>query len=180
MTLYKLTFITAFLFLAYFSFPLFSAHAAYGDCRDGGALACTNECVSLPNQPDREVCTPKVCAPQSSGPYDTRYTCVSVRTANGDIDLEAVTNTNFSLRLPREGALGEFVNRVTNFTLPFSFVILFVYLVWGSFRYLMAGGDPKAIAGAKAHLTWAIIGTIVVFLSFGLFRILSSLLGNVY
>jgi hypothetical protein len=179
MTLHKLTFITAFLFLAYFSFPLFSAHAAYGDCRDGGDLACTNECVSLPNQPDRVVCTPTVCAPRP-GRDDTEYACVSVRTADGGIDLGAVTDTNFSLRLPREGALGAFVTNVTNFALPLSFVILFVYLVWGSFRYLMAGGDPKAIAGAKAHLTWAIIGTIVVFLSFGLFRILSSLLGNVY
>jgi hypothetical protein len=179
MNFYKLTLTIAFLFLSYLSLPLSDARAAFGDCRDGGAASCTNECVPDPNNPAVQVCTPRVCAPDPA-PMSANYTCVSVRGAGGGVDLGSVTDTNFSLRLPREGALGAFVTRITNVAFTFSFVILFVYLVWGSFRYLMAGGDPKAIAGAKAHLTWAIVGTIVVFLSFGLFRILSSLLGNIY
>lgn len=39
-------------------------------------------------------------------------------------------------------------------------IVAFIYLVIGGFRYLNAGGDPKAAAQARATITYAVLGLV--------------------
>lgn len=51
------------------------------------------------------------------------------------------------------------------------------YLLWGSLKFVMSGGDPKAVGAAKNTMTYALIGLVVVLLSFAILKFLGSFLG---
>lgn len=42
----------------------------------------------------------------------------------------------------------------------------FIWLVWGIFQYIFAGGDKNGIESARKRITWAIFGLIFVLLSY--------------
>ncbi len=42
----------------------------------------------------------------------------------------------------------------------------FIWLVWGVFEYIFAGGDKNGIASARKRISWAIFGLIFVLLSY--------------
>lgn len=56
-------------------------------------------------------------------------------------------------------------------------VIFFIMLVIGGFSYMSAGGDPKALEGAKKTLTYAIGGMILLALSLLVFRVIETFTG---
>lgn len=44
------------------------------------------------------------------------------------------------------------------------FIALLVMLTWAGFKYLMSGGEPKAVAAAHQTVTWALLG--IIFMAF--------------
>jgi hypothetical protein len=56
-------------------------------------------------------------------------------------------------------------------------VVLFIMLIMGGFKFITAGGDPKAIEGAKKTLTYAIGGIVLIALSFLILRFISIFTG---
>ena len=56
-------------------------------------------------------------------------------------------------------------------------LIMFVLIIVGGFKYLTAGGDPKALESAKGTLTWAIIGLVVAILAWFILQAISNLTG---
>ena len=44
--------------------------------------------------------------------------------------------------------------------------LAFYFLIWGAFAYLMAQGKKEDLAKARARITYALIGLIVIFLAF--------------
>ena len=52
---------------------------------------------------------------------------------------------------------------------------LLIMLIRGGVGYITAQGDPKAVASARATLTWAIVGFLVVLASFLIISLLSEL-----
>jgi hypothetical protein len=54
--------------------------------------------------------------------------------------------------------------------------LLLIYLLTGGLQMMMAKGDPKAMAGAWAKITNAVIGFIIIFLAY----FLTTLLGEVF
>jgi hypothetical protein len=50
-------------------------------------------------------------------------------------------------------------------------------LIMGGFKFITAGGDPKAIEGAKKTLTYAIMGIVLVALSFLILQFISTFTG---
>lgn len=62
--------------------------------------------------------------------------------------------------------LEEIFKNVVNVALGFAGIAFFILLLVGGFKYMTAGGDPKAIDAAKKTLTAAIAGLLVVVLSF--------------
>lgn len=56
-------------------------------------------------------------------------------------------------------------------------LLFFLYLLFGSFKYVSAGGDDKAVQEAKKIITNACVGLAIVALSFLVAEIVSTLLG---
>jgi hypothetical protein len=65
--------------------------------------------------------------------------------------------------------------------LPYVFgaagIALLIYLILGGFQMMLAKGDPKAIQGAQSKITSALIGFVIVFVSYFLVQILGQLFG---
>ncbi len=67
--------------------------------------------------------------------------------------------------------------RIVEVVLGLAGVTLFIMLIMGGFRFITAGGDPKAIESAKKTLTYAIMGIVLVALSFLILRFISTFTG---
>lgn len=55
-------------------------------------------------------------------------------------------------------------------------VLALIFLILGGIRWIMSGGDPKAVEGARKQITYAVIGLIVVFLAF----LIVNFIGNFF
>lgn len=69
-----------------------------------------------------------------------------------------------------------FGNFFTTF-LGFAGIALFVTLLIGGFKFVTSGGDPKALAAARATLTYAIAGIILVACAYLILVIIQQITG---
>lgn len=67
--------------------------------------------------------------------------------------------------------------RVVGFALGLAGIALFVLLLVGGFKFITSGGDPKAVESAKSTLTHAIIGLIVILVSYLILVLIKELTG---
>jgi uncharacterized membrane protein YvlD (DUF360 family) len=56
-------------------------------------------------------------------------------------------------------------------------LVFFIMLIIGGFKYLTAGGDPKAVESAKGTLTAAIGGIVLAILSWFILRLIQQITG---
>lgn len=54
---------------------------------------------------------------------------------------------------------------------------LFVMLIVGGFKYMTAGGDPKAMQGAQGTLTMAILGLVLVAMAYLILLVIGQVTG---
>ena len=62
--------------------------------------------------------------------------------------------------------IGELIVGLINLIFILSVVVALLYLIWGGFKWLTSGGDKTAVQGAREHLVAAIVGLVVIFLSY--------------
>ena len=74
-------------------------------------------------------------------------------------------------------ALGDFLTNIASAVAIGGGILLFLYLVYGGFRYLTAGGDEKAVDTAKRIMTNAVIGLVIIVTAFFITEILGTVLG---
>jgi hypothetical protein len=55
--------------------------------------------------------------------------------------------------------------------------ILFFMLIVGGFRFLTSGGEPKAVAGARNTLTFAILGLVLIIASILILKLIEEITG---
>lgn len=55
-----------------------------------------------------------------------------------------------------------------------SFIIMFV---WGATQMILSGGEKEAVGKARAKITWAIIGIVLMSLSYFIFQLLEAVTG---
>ncbi len=55
-----------------------------------------------------------------------------------------------------------------------AFILMFV---WGAVQMILSGGDKEAISKARAKITWAIIGVVLMSLSYVVFALLEYVTG---
>jgi hypothetical protein len=88
------------------------------------------------------------------------------------IQIQEPTGFKFS-----DGTIGDIISNL----LPYVFVLaglgLFVYLIIGGFQLLTSGGNPEKVKAAQGKITNAIIGFVIIFISYWLVRILEIILG---
>ncbi len=79
--------------------------------------------------------------------------------------------------IPTLGCLGAVVLRVLDAVFFFLGAAAVIYLIFGSMRFLISGGDPKAVEAAKNTMTYAIIGLVIILLAFLFVNFIGTFLG---
>lgn len=75
--------------------------------------------------------------------------------------------------------LGNVVGKFILYAFMFGAIIALLYLLWGGFKWITSGGDTKGVEGARSHIIAAIIGLIVIFLSYLILNfVIKILTGN--
>ncbi len=73
--------------------------------------------------------------------------------------------------------LGGILQRVIGYALGLAGIVFFILLLIGGFGFITSGGDPKAAEGAKKTITSAVIGLIVILVSYIILVIISNITG---
>src|SRR3989344_2059051 len=78
--------------------------------------------------------------------------------------------------LPGDTRISEFILRIINIALAIAGLVAVLFLIIGGFRYITAAGNEEAGGQAKKIITNAIIGIVVIILSFVIVRVISNAL----
>ncbi len=72
------------------------------------------------------------------------------------------------------------IGSILNLFIPLVFtaasLVTLLFLIWGAYTLLTAGGDPENLQKAKKIFKWAILGFVMVILSFLLSRLVAKIL----
>lgn len=69
------------------------------------------------------------------------------------------------------------IQSVIRFILLVAFILAFIFLIIGGIRWITAGGDEKAVAGARGMITGALIGLVIVLVAYALIRTVEIFFG---
>lgn len=73
--------------------------------------------------------------------------------------------------------LGDAITKVLPLLFGLAGILLLIYLILGGFGIMTSRGDPKALEAARAKITYAIVGFILIFAAFWLVQILGITTG---
>lgn len=81
--------------------------------------------------------------------------------------------------LPSGGlpAVSKFVNGAITMFLLVGIVSCLFFLIWGGMQWTTSGGDKAKVAAARSRITFAIIGLLVMLLSFGILGVMATFFG---
>ncbi|MDO8269964.1 MAG: hypothetical protein Q7T54_04830 [Candidatus Levybacteria bacterium] len=69
------------------------------------------------------------------------------------------------------------IKNVVNAALVFAGIVALFLIIYAGIMYITSKGDQQKIDGAKKTVTYAIIGLIIIFLSFFIVSLISALTG---
>jgi len=70
-----------------------------------------------------------------------------------------------------------FITIILTYVFPLAGILLLVYLVAGGLQMMLSRGDPKAIQSAQGKITNALLGFVIVFVSYWLVKLLGQIFG---
>lgn len=73
--------------------------------------------------------------------------------------------------------LEDIFQNVISYALGLVGIALFIFLIIGGFKYITAGGDPKAAEGAKKTITYAIGGLLLILASYLILVLIHTITG---
>lgn len=84
-----------------------------------------------------------------------------------------------------EGKMGAWsslsIERIISALIPFIYVLaglaLLLMLIVGGFQLMMSAGDPKGVESGKNKVMYALVGFLVIFLSYWLVQVLQIVFG---
>ena len=78
--------------------------------------------------------------------------------------------------LPADSSLSGFILKIINIALAIAGLVAVLFLIIGGFRYITSAGNEETAEQAKAIILNAIIGIVVIILSFVIVRVISNAL----
>lgn len=72
---------------------------------------------------------------------------------------------------------GGIISRVLLFAFPIAGLILFVMILWGGFEMLLGASDKKSLDAGRQRITAAVIGFLLLFVSFWIIRVVETVFG---
>ena len=73
--------------------------------------------------------------------------------------------------------IGQIVSFVVAFIIVIAFLAALLFIVIGALQWITSGGDKQRVADARNHIIAAIIGLIIIALSFVIINIITTALG---
>ena len=73
--------------------------------------------------------------------------------------------------------LNSAIASVMNLVFFFALILVLIYLVWGGIQWMTSGGDKAGTEAARGKITGAIVGIIIVAVSFAIYTLLVSFVG---
>lgn len=70
-----------------------------------------------------------------------------------------------------EGGLGEIFVTVINWALAIGFILAVIFLIYGGFRYILAGGNEESAKAGRQAIFNALIGVVIIVLSYVIVQI---------
>lgn len=66
------------------------------------------------------------------------------------------------------GSVAEVIAGAIEFVLPFIGGVLMLMVIYGGVLYITSGGDPDKLGKAKKTLMWAVLGVILIVISYSI------------
>ena len=102
----------------------------------------------------------KLFGPFAAGALSLAMPAVAL--AQGNVVPNAIRPVNNAITI---------VRGIVQFILVVAFIAAFVFLLIGGIRWIIAGGDEKAVAGARGTITAALIGLVIVLVAYAIIRL---------
>lgn len=92
---------------------------------------------------------------------------------------QAINIANQPINGPLVGieTVADVITKLVSFIYPLASILLFLFLVAGGYQLLLSGGNPEKLKGAKGKITSAIIGFVLLTLSFFLVKVIAYIFG---
>lgn len=90
------------------------------------------------------------------------------------MNLDTIQN---SLGFSTPTSIGSFITSLFPYIFSLAGIVLLLYLIMGGLGLMTSAGDPKKVEASKQRITNAITGILIIFASFWIVQIISSLLG---
>lgn len=71
-----------------------------------------------------------------------------------------------SIFVGKNATLGTFLSELFIIAIYIAAFMAFIWLVWGAFQYIVAGGNKENLAKARSRITWAIVGLLLTLIAF--------------
>lgn len=75
------------------------------------------------------------------------------------------------------GCIPIVIRNLVNAALVFAGVIALFLIIYAGYKFISSKGDPQAVDAAKKTLTYAIIGLVIIFLSFFIVQVIATVTG---
>lgn len=62
--------------------------------------------------------------------------------------------------------LAGFISPLLQIVFYIAAFLAFYFLIWGAYQYILASGNKENLAKARARITWALVGLMVVFMAY--------------
>lgn len=70
-----------------------------------------------------------------------------------------------------------FFNNIIAFAMALVGSLAVFFIVLSGIKFLTSGGDPSKVEGAKKSLTYAIVGLVIILMSFVVIKVISTVTG---
>ena len=92
-------------------------------------------------------------------------------------DWNSIVTDCFVNEVPTLRCLPAVFQNVVTAALVFAGVVAVIIVVISGIKFITSSGDPKQVEGAKHTMTYAIIGLVIILLSFFIIRVIAALTG---
>lgn len=81
--------------------------------------------------------------------------------------------------IPKPGSdmTGKILSNGITIFLVAGVIVSVLFIIWGGINWITSNGDKQKLASARARITWAIIGLVIMLISFLIINMIGYFLG---
>lgn len=79
--------------------------------------------------------------------------------------------------LPKPGNENAIISGAVQLFITICIVVTIIFVVWAGIKWITSGGDKQKVASARASLTWAIVGIVLVLIAILIVNVFSYAFG---